>query len=95
MLIRLLAAAALALTVSLPAQANTTMVACTGYVVSMSDDIAIRGQVMAGSLAAFEKTVCEHSEAEADFDGSPRTIPVFIEALNVSTRVTIFPVSDD
>ncbi|MEM8572638.1 MAG: hypothetical protein AAGG56_17285 [Pseudomonadota bacterium] len=95
MLMRVLAAATLAFTVSLPAQANTVMVACIGYVVSMSEDIAIQGQVMAGSLAAFEKTVCEHSEAEADFDGSPRVIPVFIEALDVSTRVTIFPGSDD
>ena len=74
-----------------PASANTTIVGCPGYAISMSDDVAIQGQVQAGSVAAFEKIVCERSSDAADLEGGAKVIPVFIAELGIATRVVVFP----
>lgn len=87
-------AAAAVLALAAPASANTTMVSCTDYIISMTDEVAIQGQALAGSLAAFERVVCERSSAQADVE-VPTTIPVFIEELGITTRIGIFPTSDD
>ena len=88
----LLAAALMAVTA--PAFANVTMVTCIGYVVSMSDEAAIRGQALAGSVAGFERVVCERSAAMSDVDEATVT-PVFIEELGITSRIGIFPIDDE
>ena len=85
-----LAAAAFA-ALTAPAFANTTSVACPGYVIAMSDEVAIRGEALAGSYSAFERVVCERSTDAADLD-TITARPVFIEELGVTTRVVIFPI---
>ena len=84
-----------ALAMAAPVLASTTMVSCPGYVISLSDDVAIQGQGRAGSVAAFEKIVCEHSSDAKNLEGYPKIIPVFIEQLGVSFRVAIFPMSNN
>ena len=81
--------------VAAPAFANVTMVSCPGYVVSMADDIAIRGISLAGSQIAFEELVCERSSADADGLDAPLISPVFIEELGITTRISLFPMDDD
>lgn len=89
------AATALAM-VAAPAFANTTSVSCPGYVISMSDTVAIQGEAQAGGTAAFHRVVCERSsEAANQEDGTVQTYPVFIEALGISTRVVVFKTGGD
>ena len=89
---KLLALAASSVLISATASfANTTMVNCDGYVVSMSDEIAIQGQAKAGTVAGFEKAVCDRSSDLAQGAGEGATIiPVFVEELGVATRAVIF-----
>ncbi len=79
-----------------PAMASTTHFKCLGYTVALSDDLVIQGEVLAGSAAAFKKAVCERADAlaaEVEND-SVTTIPVFIDSLNMATRVVIFKHGD-
>lgn len=78
-----------------PALADMTMVSCPGYVVSMSDEIAIQAEALAGSTREFERIVCERSTAAEDMSGDPQIVPVYIEELDVTTRMAIFPIGDD
>ncbi|MEM9474241.1 MAG: hypothetical protein AAGA71_03045 [Pseudomonadota bacterium] len=95
MIYKVLAAGAVAAMVTAaPAMANTTMVSCPGYVVAMTDDVAIQGQVLAGSVGAFERVVCERS-SNNEVSGAPESFPVFIEELGVTTRIVIFPIDED
>jgi len=92
----LAAGAALALTAfAAPAVANTTVVSCGTYAISLTDEVAIKGQAQAGSVAAFEKVVCERSSGAADIEGGPTVIPVFIQELGIATRVVIFPMNQN
>lgn len=76
--------------------ANTTMVGCPGHVIALSDEAAIEAQSRIGSEAAFERTVCERSkDLNPSQYSNPTRVPIFIEDLNVSTRVVIFPTNDD
>lgn len=61
----------------------------------MTDEVAIKGQAQAGSLAGFEKAVCDRSSDAADLEGEPKIIPVFIESLGIATRVVVFPIGDN
>jgi hypothetical protein len=88
---RALTAAIAALPVlAAPAFANTTTVACPGYVIALQDAVAIQAQVQIGSQSAFESIVCDRSASLASNVEQVETIPVFIEELNVATRVVIF-----
>ncbi len=92
----LLAGAGVALLSSSPLLASTTLVGCQGYLIGITDELVIEGQARAGSQAAFEKLVCDRS-AELDptqYD-SATVVPVFVEELNMSTRVILFPEDDD
>lgn len=80
--------------VTAPAFANVTLVNCPGYVVSLSDEAAIRGQALSGSYTAFERVVCERSAASADVE-QPIVFPVFIEELGITSRIGIFPTEGD
>jgi hypothetical protein len=42
-------------------------------------------------VAAFEQRVCESSAAQAGGIGEVTVYPVFIEELNMATRVIVFP----
>ena len=74
--------------------ANTTSVTCEGYVIALQDEVAIQAQVQIGSQSAFENLVCERSADMASSIDDVQTIPVFIEELNVATRVVIFSTDD-
>lgn len=78
-----------------PAFANTTSVTCRGYVIALQDAVAIQAQVQIGSQSAFESIVCDRSAALAADVKTVATIPVYIEELNVATRVVIFKANDD
>ncbi|MEM1272962.1 MAG: hypothetical protein AAGF88_04045 [Pseudomonadota bacterium] len=79
-----------------PGYANSTLISCIDYVISITDELAIQGQSAAGSQTAFEQLVCDRS-AELDptqYD-VPTVVPVFVEEIGMATRVVIFPTSDD
>lgn len=81
--------------ISAPAMANTYMVSCPGYVISLSEDVAIEGQARLGTVAGFEQAVCARSEGAADGLSGPTVTPVFIEELQLATRITVFPMNAD
>lgn len=92
----LLAGAGIALMSASPLMASTTLVGCEGYLIGITDELVIEGQARAGSEAAFEKLVCDRS-AELDptqYDKAT-VVPVFVEELNMSTRVILFPEDND
>lgn len=91
----LAAAGCAATTIAAAAWADTTMVNCHGYVIGLSDKIAIEAQVRAGTMREFEQLVCDRSAEAAKLTGGAQVIPVFVEELGVSTRVVIFPNRDD
>jgi len=78
-----------------PALATANLVGCTGYAIGLSDEVLIKGQALAGSVAAFEKRVCDSSAENAAKISRPTVYPVFIEELGISTRVIVMPVGDD
>ncbi|MEL6169780.1 MAG: hypothetical protein AAFR35_13905 [Pseudomonadota bacterium] len=85
---------ALAIAAGIPATsalADTSMINCPGYIIAISDDLAIEGQARAGNLAAFERLVCERSSNLSANTDSATTIPVYVEELGITTRVIIFP----
>ncbi|MEL6522808.1 MAG: hypothetical protein AAFQ66_17700 [Pseudomonadota bacterium] len=89
---RLFAMTTIAALATTAAMADTTSVNCTGYVVAISDSVAVQGEAMAGTQREFEDMVCSRSAELAGGveDGTIATIPVFVEELGVSTRVVIF-----
>jgi len=75
--------------------ADTTLVACPGYAVAISEDVAIQGEIMAGTRTAFEQEVCSRSEESADGLKGTKSFPVFIEEMDITTRVIIFGEQED
>ena len=80
-----------ALVSAAPAMANTSAVSCPGYTIALSDELVIEGQARTGSVAAFEKIVCERSRDRAANvnQGEIKVIPIFVESLGMATRVLI------
>lgn len=80
-----------------PAFATSNLVNCVGYLIGLSDDVLIEGQARAGSVAAFEERVCESSKDRAGEITEVTLYPVFIDELQMSTRVIVIPtnVSDN
>lgn len=74
-----------------PAFATSNLISCQGYIIGLSDDVLIEGQARAGSVAAFEQRVCESSAGPAGELDEITVYPVFIEELNMATRVIVFP----
>lgn len=88
---RIVTVAALALFASMgSAMANTTSVSCPGYVIAIADDVAIEGEIMAGTRTAFETEVCSRSAGIAEDVEGFKVIPVFIEEMGITTRVVVF-----
>jgi hypothetical protein len=73
-----------------PAFASTTAVSCENYVVAINDDIAIQGQVLAGSDTAFRTAVCELTAQHSALE-NPAQVPIYSPGLNLTTRVMIIP----
>jgi hypothetical protein len=91
----LAASAGLVLMCAAPAFATSNLVNCEGYLIGLSDDVLIEGQARAGSVAAFEQRVCESSATQAGDISDITVYPVFIEELDMATRVIVFPKSLD
>lgn len=77
------------------ATANMTTVACPGYLVGLTDEVAIQGEIASGTRTAFEAEVCSRSSGLAEGIENAASRPVFIEEFGISTRVLIIPTSDD
>jgi hypothetical protein len=92
-LVSAMTAAAIVATAA-PALANTTSVSCGTYVVAISDDIAVQGQVLAGSNTAFREAVCNLTAQHSSLT-DPAQVPVYSPGLNLTTRVMIIPVNRD
>lgn len=87
----LLASAGLFLMCAAPAFATSNLINCQEYIIGLSDEVLIEGQARAGSVAAFEQRVCESSAGPAGELDEITVYPVFIEELNMATRVIVFP----
>lgn len=77
------------------AMADMTTIGCRGYIVGITDDVAIQGEIATGTRTAFESEVCSRSAELAEGINTTTTRPVFIEEMGITTRVLIIPTSDD
>lgn len=77
------------------AMADMTTVACRGYIIGLTDEVAIQGEIATGTRTAFEREVCARSSELAEGINNTTTRPVFIEEMGITTRVLIIPTTDD
>lgn len=93
-----LVAAAVVGAASAASASNTSVYACDGFFIGISDDIAVQAELRTGSQEAARQLVCETAEQLDEVQRGleiPTSILVHLMPGDIHTRVVYIPDDDD